>query len=83
MKITIRLKFLKETKIENNLFKDNALINLNNAFTIYNYKIYVEDGYNVKKPLVIYHTTNSELNSTNINIQLNFLLGENSSLKSY
>ena len=76
-----KIKISKETKIDDNLFKDNALIDLNNAFAIYNYKIHVEDGYNVKKPVVIYHTTNSELNSTNINIQLNFLLGENSSLK--
>ena len=76
-----KIKISKETKIENNSFKDNALLDLNNAFTIYNYKIHVEDDYNVKKPIIIYHTTNKELNSTNINIQLNFLLGENSSLK--
>ncbi len=76
-----KFKILKETNVENNKFQDNALINLNNAFTINNYKIYVEKNYSVKKPLVIYHTTNSELNSTNINIQLNFLLGENSSFK--
>ncbi len=76
-----KIKILKETKLENNGFQDNALINLNNAFTIYNYKIYVENNYYVKKPLIIYHVTNSELNSTNINIQLNFSLGENSFLK--
>ena len=75
-----KFKIEKETKIENNNFQDNALINLNNAFTINNYKIYVEKNYNVKKPLVIYHITNNELNSTNINVQLNFLLEENSSL---
>ncbi len=76
-----KIKISKETKIENNSFKDNALLDLNNAFSVYNYKIHVENGYNVKKPIIIYHTTNKELNSTNINIQLNFLLGENSSLK--
>ena len=76
-----KIKILKETKIENNKFQDNALLNLNNAFTIYNYKIHVENNYNVKKPLIIYHLTNSELNFTNINIQLHFSLGENSSLK--
>tara|TARA_Y100001970_G_scaffold91137_1_gene114942 strand:- start:163 stop:1404 length:1242 start_codon:yes stop_codon:yes gene_type:complete len=76
-----KIKILKESKIENNKFQDNALVNLNNAFTFYNYKIHVENNYNVKKPLVIYHVTSSELNSTNINIQLNFTLGENSSLK--
>ena len=45
-----KFKIEKETKIENNNFEDNALINLNNAFTINNYKIYVEKNYNVKKP---------------------------------
>ncbi len=76
-----KIKILKETKIERNNLHDNALINLNNAFTINNYTIYIENNYNVKKPLIIYHITNSELNSTNINIQLNISLGENSSLK--
>ncbi len=76
-----KIKILKETKIKRNNLHDNALINLNNAFTINNYTIYIENNYNVKKPLIIYHTTNSELNSTNINIQLNISLGENSSLK--
>ena len=74
-------KILKETKVENVNFHDNALINLNNAFTINNYRIYIDKNYNVKKPLVVYHTTNTEINSTNINIQLNYSLGENSSLK--
>jgi len=76
-----KIKILKETKIERYKLHDNALINLNNAFTINNYKIYIENNYNVKKPLIIYHTTNSELNSTNINIKLNVSLGVNSSLK--
>ena len=76
-----KIKILKENKIENDKFQDNALINLNNAFTVYNYKIVVEDNYDVKKPLIIYHVTNNELNSTNINIQLNFSLGKSSSLK--
>ena len=76
-----KIKVLKETKIKKNKFQDNALLNLNNAFTINNYKIHVDSNYNVNKPLIIYHVTNSNLNSTNINIQLNFSLGENSSLK--
>ena len=36
-----KIKISKETKIDDNLFKDNALIDLNNAFAIYNYKIHV------------------------------------------
>ena len=76
-----KIKILTEDKTENKNQQDNALISLNNALTIYNYKIYVESNYNVNKPLIIYNVTNSELKSTNINIQLNFLLGENCSLK--
>ena len=34
-----KIKILKETKIERYKLHDNALINLNNAFTINNYKI--------------------------------------------
>ncbi len=76
-----KFKIQEETKIENSKFQNNSLINLNNAFIINNYKVYVEKNYKVKKPLLVYHITNSELNSSNINIQLNFLLGENSSLR--
>jgi len=76
-----KFKIQKEIKIENNKIQDNALISLNNAFTIHNFKISIEDNYKVKKPLIVYHITNSELNSSNINYQLNFLLGENCSLR--
>ncbi len=76
-----KFKIQEETKIENSKFQNNSLINLNNAFIINNYKVYVEKNYKVKKPLLVYHITNSELNSSNINIQLNFLLGENCSLR--
>tara|TARA_B100000401_G_C52751786_1_gene693607 strand:+ start:62 stop:1300 length:1239 start_codon:yes stop_codon:yes gene_type:complete len=76
-----KFKIQEEKKIENKNIEDNALIDLNNAFTIKNYKITIENNYNIKKPLIIYHITNSELYSTNLNVQVNFLLGENSSLK--
>ena len=76
-----KFKIQKEIKIENNKIQDNALISLNNAFTMHNFKISIEDNYKVKKPLIVYHITNSELNSSNINYQLNFLLGENCSLR--
>ena len=76
-----KFKIQKEIKIENNKIQDNALISLNNAFTMHNFKISLEDNYKVKKPLIVYHITNSELNSSNINYQLNFLLGENCSLR--
>ena len=76
-----KFKIQKGIKIENNKIQDNALISLNNAFTVHNFKISIENNYKVKKPLIVYHITNSELDSSNINYQLNFLLGENSSLR--
>ena len=76
-----KFKIQKGIKIENNKIQDNALISLNNAFTVHNFKISIENNYKVKKPLIIYHITNSELDSSNINYQLNFLLGENCSLR--
>tara|TARA_B100001029_G_scaffold135439_1_gene114305 strand:- start:338 stop:1582 length:1245 start_codon:yes stop_codon:yes gene_type:complete len=76
-----KFKIQKGIKIENNKIQDNALISLNNAFTVHNFKISIENNYKVKKPLIVYHITNSELDSSNINYQLNFLLGENCSLR--
>ena len=76
-----KFKIQQEIKIENKKFQDNALINLNNAFSLQNFKISVENNYKVNKPLIIYHITNSELNSSNINYQINFLLEENCSLR--
>ncbi len=59
----------------------NSLINLNNALSNKSYKLLVKKNYQIKKPLIIYHTTNSELTSQNINFKINFELEENSSLK--
>ena len=41
----------------------------------------VKKGYQLTKPLIIYHTTNSKIWSKNINLRLNFELYENSSLR--
>ena len=60
---------------------DNSLINLNNALSNKSYKLLVKKNYQIKKPLIIYHTTNSELSSQNINLKINFELEENSTLK--
>ena len=38
------------------------------------FKILVKKGYQLKKPLIIYHTTNSKIWSKNINLRLNFEL---------
>ncbi len=59
----------------------NSLINLNSAFCNKNYKILVKEGYSTKKPLIIYHLTNEQMKSKNINLRLDFELERNSSLK--
>ena len=66
-----------ESKIENN----NSLIDLNSAFTNKICKIIIKRNYSLKKPLIIYHLTNNEIKSKNINSRLYFQLEENSSLK--
>ena len=59
----------------------NSLLKLNNAFNNNNCLITIKSNYNLKKPLVIYHLINEEVKSTNVNLQLNFLLEKNSSLR--
>ncbi len=61
--------------------EENSLLTLNNVFNDNNCLITIKSNYIFKKPLVIYHLTNDETKSTNINLQLNFLLEQNSSLK--
>ena len=60
---------------------ENSLIDLNNAFTNKVFKIIVKKNYSLKKPLIIYHTTNEKIKSKNINLRLDFELEQNSSLK--
>ena len=60
---------------------DNSLLSLNNAFTNKCYKIVIKKNYSLKKPLVIYHTTNNKIKSKNINLKLEFQLEHNSSLR--
>ena len=64
-----------------NKFNNNSLSDLNNAFTNKSFKIYVKKGYKLNKPLIIYHTTNPKIWSKNVNLKLDFELGENSSLR--
>ncbi len=68
-----------KTKIPFNY--ENSLIDLNNAFTNKNYKIIIKKNYSLKKPLIIYHITNKKIESTNVNLRLDFELEPNSSLK--
>tara|TARA_B100000989_G_scaffold170574_1_gene127817 strand:+ start:1135 stop:2382 length:1248 start_codon:yes stop_codon:yes gene_type:complete len=61
--------------------KNNSLINLNNSFADKTYKIIIKKNYSLKKPLIIYQTTNKKVSNTNINFQLYFEIHENSSLR--
>ena len=60
---------------------ENSLIDLNSAFINKVIKILVKKNYSLKKPLIIYHSTNDKIKSTNINLRLDFELGENSCFK--
>ncbi len=85
----IDFTYEKENKVEiidfSNLKKNkkniNSLIELNNAFSNGCYKILVRADYEVKKPLIIYHITNDQSFSKNVNLRLDFELEKNSSIK--
>ena len=70
-----------EINTELTLKNENSLIDLNNAFTNKVFKIIVKKNYSLKKPLIIYHTTNEKIKSKNINLRLDFELEQNSSLR--
>ena len=76
-----KIEILDEIEIKDKLNSENSLIDLNNAFTNKYYKIVVKENYALKKPLIIYHTTNENLHLKNINLRLDFLLKKNSFLK--
>jgi len=59
----------------------NSLINLNNAFSDKFYKIIIKKNYSLKKPLIIYHSTNKNTQSKNTNLRIDFELEENACLK--
>ena len=76
-KIEINDDFKFVSELEDN----NSLFSLNNAFTNKFYKITIKKGYSLKKPLVVYHTTNDKIKYRNINLKLEFQLEQNSSLR--
>ena len=76
-----KVEFLDNQNNIDEQLADNSLINLNNALSNKSYKLLIKKNYQIKKPLIIYHTTKSELTSQNINLKINFELEENSSLK--
>ncbi len=76
-----KIEISDETKKDISFDYKNTLIDLNNAFTHKVFKIFIKKNYSLKKPLIIYHSTNDKIKSTNINLRLDFELGENSCLK--
>ena len=76
-----KIEINDDFKFVNRLDDNNSLLSLNNAFTNKCYKITVKKNYSLKKPLVVYHSTNNEITSRNINLKLEFQLEQNSSLR--
>jgi len=76
-----KIEIMDETKKDISFEYENSLIDLNSAFIDKVFKILIKKNYSLKKPLIIYHSTNDKIKSTNINLRLDFELGENSCLK--
>ncbi len=76
-----KIEIIDETKKDISFDYENSLIDLNSAFTDKVFKVLIKKNYSLKKPLIIYHSINDEIKSTNINLRLDFELGENSCLK--
>lgn len=76
-----KIEIIDVTKNDISFDYNNSLIDLNSALTDKVFKILIKKNYSLKKPLIIYHSTNDKIKSTNINLRLDFELGENSCLK--
>ena len=76
-----QIEIIDQSETINKFNNNSSLSDLNSAFTNKSFKIVVKEGYQLIKPLIIYHTTNSKIWSKNINLRLNFELYENSSLR--
>ncbi len=76
-----QIEIIDQSETINKFNNNSSLSDLNGAFTNKSFKIVVKGGYQLIKPLIIYHTTNSKIWSKNINLRLNFELYKNSSLR--
>ncbi len=76
-----QIEIIDQSETINKFSNNNSLSDLNNAFTSKCFKILVKKGYQLSKPLIIYHTFNSKIWSKNINLRLDFELNEDSSLR--
>ncbi len=76
-----QIEIIDQSETINKFGNNNSLSDLNNAFTTKSFKIVIKNSHKLSKPLIIYHTTNSEIWSKNINLKLDFELQEDSSLR--
>ena len=76
-----QIEIIDQSETIDRFNNNNSLSDLNNAFTNKSFKILIKKGYQLAKPLIIYHTTNSNIWSKNINLRLNFELAKDSSIK--
>ena len=76
-----QIEIIDQSETINRFSNNNSLSDLNNAFTSKCFKILVKKGYQLSKPLIIYHTFNSKIWSKNINLRLDFELNQGSSLR--
>ena len=76
-----QIEIIDQSETINKFSNNNSLSDLNNAFTNKSFKIVVKNGYQLVKPLIIYHTTNSKIWSKNINLRLDFELEKDSTLR--
>ncbi|MBD1160363.1 SufD family Fe-S cluster assembly protein [Pelagibacterales bacterium SAG-MED14] len=76
-----QIEIIDQSETINKFDNNNSLSDLNNAFTNKSFKIVIKTGYQLLKPLIIYHTTNSKIWSKNINLRLDFELQEDSCLR--
>ena len=67
-----KIEIKDEIENEITLEYENSLIDLNHAFTDKVFKILIKKNYSLKRPLIIYHSTNDKIKSKNINLRLNF-----------
>ena len=56
-----QIEIIDQSEIINKFENNNSLSDLNSAFTNKSFKIVVKKGYQLSKPLIIYHTTNLSL----------------------
>ena len=76
-----KIEIQEHSETKNIIDSENSLINLNSAFINKSYKILIKKNYSLKKPLIVYYTTNDTIQSKNINLRLEFELEQNSSLR--